>query len=260
MVCLTITIAHAQKGYELGVCLGGSQYYGDLNDGFKPQDPGITVGFLARKNFNNRISLRGGLSYANVSANDSNSNNNFNRNRNLSFKSNIIDATAAMEFNFFPYEHGSTDEWYTPYIFGGLSVFRFNPKAELNGETYELQPLGTEGQGLGDEYSRVNAALTIGGGLKWDINYDWSLNLEFSYHSTRTDYLDDVSTVYPNFTTLRNQRGETAVDLSDRSLIDGIGIPGRQRGDSTSKDKYVFLSIGIMRYFGKLECPAISDF
>lgn len=260
LICLTLSTAHAQKGMELGGWIGASQYYGDLNDGVKPQDPGLAAGFLARYNYNNRISIRGGLSYAQVGADDAESDNNFNRNRNLSFSSSIIDATGAFEFNFFPYTHGSTDEWFTPYLYGGLSIFRFNPKAELNGTTYELQPLGTEGQDLGGEYGRISAGLTIGGGLKWDINYDWSFNVELSYHSTRTDYLDDVSTTYPNFTSLGNQRGQTAVDLSNRALVDGIGVPGRQRGDSTSKDKYVFFSVGIMKYFGRLECPAISDF
>ena len=79
-----------------------------------------------------------------------------------SFKSNIFDGTAQFEFNFLPYIHGSKDQFYTPYLFAGFSVFYFNPKAELDGETYELRPLGTEGQFKGDEYYTVQGAFTYG--------------------------------------------------------------------------------------------------
>ena len=61
------------------------------------------------------------------------------------------------------------------------------------------------------------------------------------------------------------QNGEMSVKdiaaaLSDRSGIEGFATPGRQRGDSTTKDKYVVIGIGIMRYFGFLPCPKISNF
>lgn len=259
LICFFCTSLQAQKGWEVGGWLGTSQYYGDLNDKINLSDLGVAGGALARFNFNNRISVRGGLSYARLSAEDANSDNNFNRNRNLSFKSSVMDASGALEFNFFPYTHGSNDEFYTPYIFAGMSLFRFNPMAELDGETYELQPLGTEGQPLGSEYSRVNGGWLLGGGFKWDINYDWSINIELSYRSLWTDYLDDVSTVFPDLDDLESQRGATAASLSNRALLDGIAEEGRQRGDSTRNDQYVFVGVGVMKYFGRLECPKISD-
>ena len=97
------------------------------------------------------------------------------------------------------------------------------------------------------------------GGFKWDINYDWSINIELSYRSLWTDYLDDVSTVFPDIDNLESQRGATAASLSNRALVDGIAEEGRQRGDSTRNDQYVFVGVGVMKYFGRLECPKISD-
>ncbi len=252
--------SYAQKGWEVGGWVGTSQYYGDLNNRINIQDPGIALGLLGRYNFNHRVSWRGGLSFGRVGADDATSDNNFNRNRNLNFQSNLFDFSSGLEFNFFPYLHGSTDRYYTPYIFAGLNIFRFNPTTELNDQTYNLQEYGTEGQSLGSEYGLINGGFLLGGGFKWDINYDWSFNVEISYRSLWTDYLDDVSTVYPDFDLLTNQRGEIAAQLSDRSLVEGIGVLGRQRGDSTNNDRYVFFSFGIMKYFGRLECPAISDF
>jgi hypothetical protein len=43
---------------------------------------------------------------------------------------------------------GDMHHFITPFLFGGIAVFKFNPTTEAaDGNTYELQPLGTEGQG-----------------------------------------------------------------------------------------------------------------
>jgi hypothetical protein len=248
----------AQKGYELGGWLGSSFYFGDLNTNLKITKPGIALGLIARYNFNTRVSARTSLNYGRVGADDANSRNNFERNRNLSFKSNIIDFTNIIEFNFFNYEHGSKTHNKTPYFFGGFNVFYFNPEAELNGQTYNLKDFGTEGQQSGQEYSLINAGLVLGGGFKWDLNRDWSINIEASTRFLFTDYLDDVSSVFPDKALLEASRGATAVALSDRSLIDGLGQAGRQRGDTKGKDKYTFVGISLLKYFGDIQCPEIS--
>ena len=164
-----------------------------------------------------------------------------------------------MEFNFFDYIHNSSENYFTPYIFGGLSAFRYSPKAELDGVTYNLRDFGTEGQPRGSEYGSFSGSLILGGGWKWDISDSYSLNVHIRYQKVFTDYLDDVSRTYPDFGELEATRGPTAVALSDRSLMDGIGVPGRQRGNSKDNDAIVTLGISIMKYFGKLECPRISD-
>jgi len=162
-------------------------------------------------------------------------------------------------FNFFEYEHGSSDQWFTPFIFGGFSIFSYNPKAELNGTWHALRPLGTEGQDLGAEYGRISGGFTIGGGFKWDLNRDISFNVEFSTRRLFTDYIDDVSTVYADNASILSRRGDIAAQLADRSLIEGIGVAGRQRGNSKDNDQYLFIGFGVMRYFGGIECPKISQ-
>lgn len=254
--CIFSTQSSAQKGYELGAWLGVSNYFGDLNTSTDITRPGIALGVIAKRNFNERVSLRGSINYGRVSGDDSESSNNFERNRNLSFKSSIVDFTTVLEFNFLPYIHGSTDLFYTPYLIGGFNISRFSPSAELDGERYNLQELGTEGQSETGTYSLVTGGLVLGGGWKWDITDDLSLNVELSYKRLFTDYLDDVSTVYPSSGSLSSPE---AIALSDRSLIDGQGAPGRQRGDSKGNDAYTFFGISILRYWGKLECPKISE-
>ena len=122
-----------------------------------------------------------------------------------------------------------------------------------------MRRLGTEGQELGQEYSVISGALAIGAGFKWDISHDVSVQTEFTFRTLFTDYLDDVSTTYPDLNALADRHGQVAADLSDRSLIDGIGVQGRQRGNSANNDNYVVVSVGLTKYFGYIECPRISE-
>ena len=101
--------------------------------------------------------------------------------RNLRFFSNIFEIAPALEINFLPYNHGSKDHFFTPYLLGGFSVFRFSPMTKYDGKTVALRELGTEGQIVGQEYGTINGSLMVGGGVKLDINYRWSLNFDISY-------------------------------------------------------------------------------
>lgn len=248
----------AQRGYELGVRTGFTAYLGDLNTDYSLSNAGFTFGILGRRNVNERISFSAGLDYGRIEGSDLTSNNFFQRTRNLSFKSNVYDMNITMEFNFFPYIHGSEDHYYTPYIFGGLSFVKFNPQAELNGETYSLRDFGTEGQQDGQEYALFSSSLVYGIGFKWDINRDWSINASISGRNLFTDYIDDVSEEYPDFLSLESRRGPIAVALSDRSLDPNFARAGMQRGNGKNNDLIYFFNIGIMRYFGELACPSIS--
>lgn len=257
LFCLLGPLSEAQKGWEVGGWAGVSYYFGDLNTRFDVKHPGPAIGLTGRYNFNNRLCLRSSFNYGRVGADDANSTNAFERERNLSFKSNIFDVTGQFEFNFFPYIHGSQDDYYTPYLFLGATIFRYEPTTEFNGDRVKLREMGTEGQLPGDEYFSLSTAWAYGIGFKYDINYYWSINVELSARRLHTDYLDDVSGVYPDMLELFNLRGPDAVALSDRSN-DGIGELGRQRGNSRENDSYNFIQVGIVYYIGSLQCPSIS--
>ena len=258
-------VSFSQQGWELGGWGGIGYYFGDLNTNFSLKRPGPALGVIARYNFNDRTCLKFSGNSTILGASDSDSQNAFELSRNLSFRTLVVDGTAQFEFNFLPYIHGSKDEFYTPYLFAGASVFYFNPKAEYNGEWVALRPLGTEGQFRGDEYFSLKGAFVIGGGFKIDLSYRWSLNVECAVHRLSTDYFDDVSGVYADKDDIEAQRPNEplAVLLSDRSwevssTDSTIGKPGRQRGDSTDKDIYAYLGVGILYYFGDIHCPPFS--
>lgn len=272
----TVSGQSLMRGWEVGPWAGVSYYFGDLNTNYRLNRPNAAGGFLARYNFNERLSFSVSGNYGKIAAYDSDSRNPFEQDRNLSFQSDIWDGTALFEFNFLPYFHGSRDNFFTPYLFGGLSIFNFNPKAvydgptQLNGvnpgELVELRPLGTEGQFKGEEYFTVTAAFTYGMGFKFDLNYEWSMNIHAGIRSTYTDYLDDVSTVYPDRTDYISTRPQSDLAVymsSGKSLaIDGgkpLGTKGQQRGDSGNNDVYLFAGVGILYYFGDVRCPSYGS-
>jgi hypothetical protein len=259
-ILLTVNqISFAQmRGWEVGGWLGGSNYFGDLNTNFRVNRMHLAGGAGARYNFNDRLAFRLGLSAGKISAYDSDSKNIYEQRRNLHFWSTIVDATAHFEFNFFPYVHGHREYFFTPYMFAGPAFFWYNPKAELNGEVYNLRDMGTEGQFRGEEYNTTQGAISYGIGFKVDLSYRWSLDFALSARRLFTDYIDDVSGNYADIEDIRVLRGEIAVALADRSGEPPIGLPGRQRGNGKKNDAYAMIGVGVNYYFGSIRCPGLT--
>ncbi len=273
LVCCAIftqNLLKAQEGAEAGIGIAAVSYFGDLNTNLRLNRIGAAAGFGLRYNFNERLAIKLSGNIGRVEAYDSDSPNIYERARNLHFRSIVADAGGQIEFNFLPYYHGSKDNNWTPYLFAGLGVSYFNPKAELDGKWHELRPLGTEGQFKGDEYYTVAGGWVYGAGFKIDLSYEWSLNIDISARRLFSDYLDDVSGSYPDPDDVSDLRGEEALPFIDRSpelfakdpdfftrnnIEAPIGEPGRQRGNSKNNDTYVYLGIGIYYYFGDLKCP-----
>src|SRR5260221_3168682 len=115
---------------ELGIQIGVSRYKGELsphlidNTFLHP-----AAGIFYRHDWTRHWAWKGELNYGKISGDDKLAKNQFELIRNLNFYSVIWDATIAFEFNFLPYETGHRDYPFSPYIFSGLTVFHFNPKA-----------------------------------------------------------------------------------------------------------------------------------
>lgn len=255
---------HSNAQYnEIGFLVGGSNYKGELSRHlFNTDFIHPAAGFFYRHNWNRHWSWKLEINYGRISGNDSFAETPFELDRNLSFYSNVLDVSPLIEFNFLPFETGRIDYPFTPYLFTGISFFYFNPKAELAGNNFELQPLGTEGQGINGKkyYKRFQVAIPIGGGIKVSLGR-LGIGLQVGARRTYSDYLDDVSTTYPDMNTLLTGSGPVAVALSDRSfsrLDTTVTIPYvymKQRGNSTDKDWYVFAGI---TFFWRLSHP-LSD-
>jgi hypothetical protein len=237
-----------KKTSEVGLFVGGAYYLGELNPmgHFKFMKP--AVGAIYRYNLSPRMAVRGNFIYGSVEAYDSYSASASQRQRNLNFKTNIFELSAQFEFNFFEYRLGNEKEKFSPYIFAGIAVFKFNPKGLINNSWVALQPLSTEGQGLDGgpkRYKLVQISIPFGVGIKTNVSNRMGISIEWGLRKTFTDYLDDVSTKYYNPQKIASQRGEQAALLSDRSLgtDPNYSNVGRQRGNPTNKDWYAFVGM-----------------
>lgn len=252
---------HAQK-LEFGIWAGGTNYFGDLNTNANFQLVGPGAGIFVRNNLGTRFSFRHSFLWGQIEGRDDLSKNEFQRERNLSFKSNVMELSTNFEFNFLDFWLHKKSLRFSPYISVGIAVFYFNPKAYYEGQWYELQPLGTEGQN--DEnytgrkrYSLFQLAIPIGGGIKYAFDRNWAIGIDFGNRRTFTDYLDDVSTTYVSPISLPDGDLGIAYALSDRSTEIGEkkGEPGKQRGTSARKDDYFFFGITFSYTINSTLCP-----
>ena len=251
----------------MGFMLGVSGYKGDLNPTmFNKSLIRPAFGIQYRRCYSNHWSFRTGLSLIKIKGDDALTKDTFQLNRNLMFKSNILEFHFGYEFNFFPYQTANPNTFFTPYLFGGLAIYRFNPKAELKGNWYALQPLHTEGQGTSafpsrKPYSRTSISIPFGGGFKFKLKKRIGFQLEVGVRKTYTDYLDDVSTTYADPALLRKEYGKIASQLSDRSLTKANnGNKDRQRGNSTDKDWYYFAGFQVNYTLSKKYIDSCSPF
>ena len=284
----SIGTADAQKWFrtsslEFGLIGGFSHYSGDLtrpifeSRGFKP-----SVGLITRYTPVQRITFRLSAQYGQLEGRDDWYDDANGINRNLSFQSDLWDFTGAMEVNLRRMDPRMKSGIF-PYVFTGVSVFKFNPKAvfeydpaspiatylgspylelaDRDGELVELQPLGTEGQETTEFNERRRYALTqisipVGGGLKFKLNHKWTLGVEYGMRFTFTDYLDDVSDSYVDPVRLLSQYGAMSAAMADRG-------PERReendaRGTTDSNDVYGIFGVTFTyRLYGnRPACPA----
>ena len=256
-----------KKSAELGVFLGGSYYIGDLNPIGHFQFTKPAGGVVFRYNINPRLAARANVLFGSIEGHDSYSSSPAAQQRNLSFKSNITEFSAQLEFNFLEYKIGNERKKFSPYLFIGLAGFKFNPMAELGNNWVALQPLGTEGQGIAGgasnrKYKLIQMSIPFGVGIKANLAKNIGLSIEWGMRKTFTDYLDDVSTRYYDPAKLAATHGTAAAKLSDPSLNTDPNYSnvGRQRGNPTTKDWYSFSGIVLTLKLKspREKCPGVN--
>ncbi len=253
ILILFFAFAGSAQYSEIGVYGGATNVIGDVGQYGLHIPKGYAFGGFYRYNINEHYALRASVNYGFIQNDDAESSFENRIERNLSFQSQILEASALLEFNFFEFRPG-TKKNHTPYIFAGIGIFSFNPKTEFEGNLIELRPLGTEGQGTSASnvgfYPEAASFFAFGGGYKWAIGNFTSIGVEMMVHRSSTDYLDDVSGQYVDPTVLIEERGELAAALADRSLsqFDKTNV---FRGNPNTTDWYFFTGITLQVKFGE---------
>ena len=235
----------------VGASGGFANYNGDLLDKLYPKK--ITnghIGIMVHYELQDQILLRGTYTFARVNGSDVYSDKPELVLRNLQFESTVSEFSIGGEYYLF----NLYEKRFSPYAFVGLGVFHFNPYSlDSVGRKFFLKPLSTEGQGIYPNkkpYSLWQPVIPFGGGIKFAISENFRVGIELGLRKLFTDYLDDVSTSYPNSADLLAAKGQTAVDFSYRSDELPNGDPAfpakdTQRGSPAQKDIYYFTGINI---------------
>lgn len=256
---LSFSSVFAQQTLSLG--LGTTYYRGDMKQTLETLRPGIAFHYTSY--LSSHFAGRLAAFYSGYGAADSLLGNEA---RNLHFRSSLWEVSGRFMYDIMGSKHRNKHKntFSSPYIWAGVALFGFDPQAKLRGtgEWYSLKPLGTEGQyilktGYPAPYRLVQFAIPAGIGMYFKMNEYWGIDFEAGYRYTFTDYMDDVSGVYPVKTDLAAFSGDNAVIFSDPSAE--LHAAGTSRGNTKGNDSYIFTSLSLSFYLqGQRSCPTFG--
>lgn len=206
---------HAQLSQrsEVGGGFGTFNYTGDLVRfyNFAFSQPAGTIFY--RNNISSVISFRASLTAGKLKASDKRPIDAFATQRNASFNVFLVEGSTAFEYHFLDWRDTRRRLRFTPYLFSGLCLFGISGVPNKTAE-----------------YSNVQLAVPLGGGIKYVINPKWYAAAEFGARFTTFDYLDNISD------------GNTF-------------FKSYQYGNRFDNDIYYFLNVSITRTFYDIPCP-----
>ena len=164
-----------------------------------------------------RHAYRFSYTQSTIAGNDLDSKEGGRNKRGFNFKNNIKELSAGLEFNFFDFNLHDLDPKLTPYVFSGLSYFRYDELYMVNGQTEK------------NKGSSSSFAIPIILGLKSNISRHFVLAAEIGARYTFTDNIDGS---FPKDDSLANNRF----------------------GNLNNKDWYVFTGATLTYTFGQKPC------
>ncbi|MGB0805704.1 MAG: DUF6089 family protein [Salibacteraceae bacterium] len=199
--------------WEVGGGLGTSNYLGDIGGVEKEGSKGpsdlmfettrFNAGLFTRKYLDYRWHLNLSASYLSIEGADANSPNTDRTSRNLDFENNIFEFAAVGEYHpLIINDLGGKKRHIADLhliVGAGLGVIYSDPVSVSGGSRVKLRPLRTEGY----SYSPIQMIVPLSTGVFVSFKGKYSgyrvhrIGININYRITFTDYLDDVSTVYP---------------------------------------------------------------
>ncbi|MBA4316782.1 MAG: hypothetical protein C0412_00120 [Flavobacterium sp.] len=163
--------------HEVGVFVGGSNYIGDvgLTTYISPNEPAL--GILYKWNKSPRHSYRFSYTQSKISANDLDSKEPSRNQRGYRFENSIKEVSLGLEFNFFDFNLHDVKRKFTPYVYSGISYFRYDELYVSSGETLKDSGAGS-------------FAIPMTLGIKSNVSPHIVLGLEVGARYTLTDNLD----------------------------------------------------------------------
>ncbi|MFK5974281.1 MAG: DUF6089 family protein [Flavobacteriaceae bacterium] len=220
ILILTCAAVRAQS-YEIGIFAGGANNIGDVGrtNFILPSD--MAIGGLFKWNKSKRYAWRASIIYGKFTADDSKSNLSSRQQRGFVIKNNILEMSAGLEFNFVEYNLHRLGPAFTPYLYTGVTYFRYDYKYFDVGQ---LQDNNGQRDGA--------FAIPMTAGLKMRISQKFIIGAEIGARYTFTDNLDASNPEKANISI-----------QSDPEF-----------GNIFSDDWYVFSGVTFTYTFGRIPC------
>jgi len=255
LLCLCAGMCFSQysqaqnSSWEFGIFGGWSNYSGDLQQNqYERDEMQPAYGAFIRHSFNDYIAFKAQVLKGSITGADSNySSLLVAKERNLHFRSDIYEAGLQLEVSFMKFGENNA-KIAAPYLLAGIAIFHFNPQAKFEGDWYDLQPFGTEGQGMlthpeKKKYALTQFAIPLGLGFNIALGEKARLGFEMGFRKTFTDYLDDVSGQYPDVESLKSENEMAGIFSYRAGEVTGDEMPnplGNERGTRAGNDTYGF--------------------
>lgn len=203
--------------YEVGVFAGGANMIGDVGrtNYILPTD--VAFGGLFKWNISKRYAWRGSLTYGKFTADDSKSSDSSRQQRGYAIDNAILEGSVGLEFNFVDYNLHKLGPAFTPYLYTGVTYFRYD-YSYFNGGV--LQDISQ---------SDGSFAIPMTVGFKYRINQFLIFGAEIGARYTFTDNLD-----------ASNPKGSNFEEFSFGNIF--------------SDDWYVFSGLTLTYTFGRKPC------
>ncbi|MBC5837168.1 type IX secretion system protein PorG [Flavobacterium muglaense] len=134
-ICSLLSLTMQSQIHEVGVFLGGSNYIGDIGPTtyVAPNEPAF--GLLYKWNKSPRHAYRFSYTQTKLTSSDHNSKEPSRNQRGYDFENNIKEVSLGLEFNFFDFNLHKLERKVTPYVYSGISYFRYDELYITGGST-----------------------------------------------------------------------------------------------------------------------------
>lgn len=190
LICLFPFLAIQAQIHEIGVFVGGSNFIGDVGPTtyISPNEPAL--GLLYKWNKSPRHSYRFSYTQSKITSNDLDSKEAGRNQRGYRFENSIKEVSLGLEFNFFDFNLHEMLNKITPYVYSGISYFRYDELYILAGETKKDKGSGS-------------FAIPMNLGIKSNITPNFILAVEVGARYTLTDNIDGSNPKNENLKPLR---------------------------------------------------------
>ncbi len=217
LILVLLSVSIRAQTYEIGAFAGGANNIGDVGrtNFILPSD--IAYGGLFKWNKSKRYAWRASVIYGKFTADDSKSSISSRRQRAYKMDNSVLEASAGLEFNFVDYNLHKLGPAFTPYLYTGITYFRYEYKYFDAGQVQDI------------DQKDGSFAIPMTVGMKIRLSQFLILGAEIGARLTFTDNLDGSNPEGSNFEQFKF-------------------------GNIFSDDWYVFSGITLTYTFGRKPC------